>query len=38
MFERLCASLEGFTERILISFIDDYKNVRRNKSYLYDYA
>ena len=34
MFERLCASLEGFTERILISFIDDYKNVRRNKSYL----
>ncbi len=34
MFERLCTSLEGHTEKVLISFIDDYKNVRNNKAYL----
>lgn len=34
MFERVCNSLEGYTEKILISFIDDYKNVRNNKDYL----
>lgn len=34
MFERVCTLLEGYTERILISFIDDYKNVRNNKEYL----
>lgn len=34
MFERVCTLLEGYTERILISFIDDYKNVRNNKAYI----
>lgn len=34
MFERVCTLLEGYTERILISFIDDYKNVRNNKDYI----
>ena len=31
VFERLCKSLEGYTERIIISFIDEYKNVKNNK-------
>jgi len=30
MFQRLCTSLEGYAEKILISFIDDYKNVKNN--------
>lgn len=34
MFERVCTLLEGYTERILISFIDDYKNVQNNKNYI----
>ena len=30
MFERMCNSLEGYIEHIIISFLDDYKNVRNN--------
>ena len=33
-FERLCSLLDGVTNHIIISFIDDYKNVRKNKSSL----
>lgn len=33
-FERLCSLLEGVTNHIIISFIDDYKNVRKNMSSL----
>ena len=33
-FERLCGLLEGYVDKILISFIDEYKNVRKNKSIL----
>lgn len=33
-FESLCASLEGYVKKIIISFIDDYKNVRKNMSTL----
>ncbi len=29
-FARLCELLEGYVTKILISFIDDYKNVRKN--------
>ncbi len=29
-FERICTLLDGYIDRILISFIDDYKNVRKN--------
>lgn len=30
MFERLCQKLDGYIEHIIISFLDDYKNVRKN--------
>ncbi len=30
MFERMCNGLEGYIEHIIISFLDDYKNVRNN--------
>lgn len=33
-FERLCSLLEGYTNRILISFLDEYKNVKKNKNIL----
>ena len=33
-FDRLCSLLEGVVSKILISFIDDYKNVRKNKKIL----
>lgn len=33
-FERLCYLLDGCTSHIIISFIDDYKNVRRNMNSL----
>ena len=33
-FERLCSLLDGCTNHIIISFIDDYKNVRKNKNSL----
>ncbi len=29
-FERVCELLDGYVSKILISFIDDYKNVRKN--------
>ena len=33
-FDKLCSLLDGYTNKILISFIDDYKNVRNNYSVL----
>ena len=30
MFERMCNGLEGYIEHIIVSFLDDYKNVRNN--------
>ena len=33
-FERLCSLLEGYTNKILISFLDEYKNVKKNKNIL----
>ena len=30
MFERMCKSLDGYIEHIIISFLDNYKNVRKN--------
>lgn len=33
-FENLCKLLDGYVEHIIISFIDDYKNVRLNSSIL----
>lgn len=29
-FDKMCTLLDGYVKRIIISFIDDYKNVRRN--------
>ena len=29
-FDKVCSMLEGYVEKILISFLDDYKNVRNN--------
>ena len=33
-FEKICTLLEGYISKVLISFIDDYKNVRKNKNTL----
>lgn len=33
-FDNLCKSLAGYVKHIIISFIDDYKNVRKNKNIL----
>ena len=33
-FDKLCNLLDGYINRILISFIDDYKNVRKNYNIL----
>ena len=33
-FDNLCRLLDGYVDRMLISFIDDYKNVRRNYNVL----
>lgn len=33
-FDRLCILLDGYVSKILISFIDDYKNVRSNYGFL----
>ena len=33
MFERMCKQLEGYITHIIISFLDDYKNVRKNLKY-----
>ena len=29
-FQKICNLLNGYTEKIIISFLDDYKNVRKN--------
>lgn len=34
VFDRMCFLLDGYVNKIIISFIDDYKNVRNNKGYL----
>ena len=34
MFDRLCKSLNGYVKHIITSFIDDYKNVRKNMNIL----
>lgn len=33
-FDRMCFLLEGYVKQIIVSFIDDYKNVRKNESTL----
>lgn len=33
-FDKICNILDGYVSKILISFIDDYKNVRKNYKYL----
>ena len=33
-FDRICELLDGYVEKMLISFIDDYKNVENNKEVL----
>lgn len=33
-FNKLCTMLDGYVNKILISFIDDYKNVRKNMGIL----
>ena len=33
-FDRLCLLLDGYVKKIIISFIDDYKNVRKNEKKL----
>ena len=30
MFERMCSCLDGYIEHVIVSFLDDYKNVRKN--------
>ena len=34
-FEKLCKELDGYITHIIISFIDDYKNVRKNMNILH---
>ena len=34
MFERMCMLLNGYVKNIIISFIDEYKNVRNNMKYI----
>lgn len=34
MFERMCLLLNGYVKNIIISFIDEYKNVKNNKDIL----
>lgn len=31
VFNRLCSMLDGYINKIIVSFLDDYKNVRKNK-------
>lgn len=33
-FDNMCRLLNGYVKHIIVSFIDDYKNVRNNKKYL----
>ncbi len=34
VFERMCSLLDGYVHHIIVSFIDDYKNVRKNEKTL----
>ena len=34
MFNRLYSELVGYVEKMLISFLDEYKNVKNNKNIL----
>jgi hypothetical protein len=34
VFDRMCTLLDGYVKNIIVSFIDDYKNVRRNEKSL----
>ena len=33
-FEKMCSLLNGYVKQIIVSFLDDYKNVRKNKNIL----
>jgi len=33
-FENMCKLLNGYVKNIIVSFVDDYKNVRKNMKYL----
>ncbi len=33
-FAKMCTLLDGYVKKIIISFLDDYKNVRKNKNIL----
>ncbi len=33
-FDKLCSLLDGYVKKIIVSFIDDYKNVRKNLNVL----
>lgn len=33
-FDKMCTLLNGYVKTIIVSFLDDYKNVRKNKSVL----
>jgi len=33
-FEKMCSLLEGYVKQIIVSFIDNYKNVRKNEKVL----
>ena len=33
-FDKICTLLDGYVERVLISFLDEYKNVRKNRGIL----
>lgn len=33
-FDKLCKNLNGYVNKIIVSFMDEYKNVRRNKNIL----
>lgn len=33
-FDKLCNLLDGYINKIIVSFVDDYKNVRNNRRYL----
>lgn len=33
-FEKMCSLLDGYVKQIIVSFIDDYKNVRKNQRIL----
>ena len=33
-FNKMCILLKGYVKNIIISFVDNYKNVRKNKNYL----